>query len=31
MSVWGPFWPIDHYQAETNWFLELALDAYQTA
>jgi hypothetical protein len=26
-----PFWPIDHYQAETNWFLELALDAYQTA
>lgn len=31
MSVREPFWPIDHYQAETNWFLELALDAYQTA
>lgn len=31
MSVREPFWPIDHYQAETNWFLELALDPYQTA
>lgn len=31
MSVTEPFWPIDHYQAETNWFLELALDAYQTS
>lgn len=31
MSVREPFWPIHHYQAETNWFLELALDAYQTA
>lgn len=30
-SVREPFWPIDHYQAETNWFLELALEAYQTA
>lgn len=30
-SVMEPFWPIDHYQAETNWFLELALEAYQTA
>lgn len=30
-SVKEPFWPIDHYQAETNWFLELALDAYQTS
>ncbi|KAJ0125475.1 secretory lipase [Diaporthe amygdali] len=30
-TVRQPFWPIDHYQAETNWFLELALDAYQTA
>lgn len=31
MSVREPFWPIDHYQAETNWFLEFALDEYQTA
>lgn len=31
MSIREPFWPIDHYQADTNWFLELALDAYQTA
>lgn len=30
-SVKEPFWPIDHYQPETNWYLELALHAYQTA